>query len=94
MPLQRRLPKRGFKNINRVEYVAINFSNLEAICEKFQVTTVDPEFLYNNGFIKKTERIKILANGDLKSTLKISAHASSAKAKLTIEELGGSLTII
>ena len=94
MPLQRRLPKRGFKNFNRVEYVPFNLSTLQNLSEKFNVSTFDIEFFVSNGFAKKTENIKILANGTLKAKLTITAHGVSDKAKQAIEELGGSINLV
>lgn len=94
MPLQRRLPKRGFKNFNRVEYVPLNFSALQNLSDKFNVSTFDIEFFVSHGYAKKTERIKILANGTLKAKLNITAHAVSEKAKQAIEELGGSINLV
>jgi large subunit ribosomal protein L15 len=94
MPLQRRLPKRGFKNFNRVEYVPLNFSALQNLSDKFNVSTFDIEFFVSHGLAKKTERIKILANGTLKAKLNITAHAVSEKAKQAIEELGGSINLV
>ncbi len=94
MPLQRRLPKRGFKNINRVEYVALNLSTLQNLTEKFNVSTMDIEFFVSNGYAKRSEKIKILANGTLKSKLTVTAHAVSEKAKQAIEEQGGSINLV
>lgn len=94
MPLQRRLPKRGFKNINRVEYVALNLSTLQNLSEKFNVSSMDIEFFVSNGYAKRTEKIKILANGTLKGKLTVTSHAVSEKAKQTIEELGGSINLV
>jgi large subunit ribosomal protein L15 len=94
MPLQRRLPKRGFKNINRVEYVALNLSTLQNLSEKFNVSSMDIEFFVSNGYAKRSEKIKILANGTLKGKLTVTSHAVSEKAKQTIEELGGSINLV
>lgn len=92
-PLQRRLPKFGFKNVNRVEYVALNLSVLEEIAQKFNVTDINPTMLWENGYIKKSDLVKILANGELKSKLNITAHACSETAKSAVETLGGSITV-
>ena len=93
MPLQRRLPKRGFKNPNRVPYVAINLARLSEISEKYSCDTVDLAALIDNGIVKKTDRVKILANGELKKPLNVTAHAFSAAAKEAIEAKGGSANL-
>ncbi|NJN33107.1 MAG: 50S ribosomal protein L15 [Saprospiraceae bacterium] len=82
-PLQRRLPKFGFKNINRVEYVAINLSVIEEVAQKLNISDVSPAILYENGYIKKSDLVKILAHGELKSKLNVTAHACSATAKIS-----------
>jgi large subunit ribosomal protein L15 len=92
-PMQRRLPKFGFTNPNRVEYVAINLANLQAFAEKHGVTDITPATLYAEGIIKKTDLVKVLANGELKSKLNVTAHACSATAKTAIEAIGGTLTV-
>ncbi|MCP9236363.1 50S ribosomal protein L15 [Lewinella sp. JB7] len=93
MPLQMRLPKRGFNSPNRVEYVALNLEHLQAISEKHNLTEITPTALYDAGIVKKNDRIKVLGNGELTSGLSITAHAASASAKEAIEKAGGSLTI-
>ncbi len=92
-PLQRRLPKFGFKNINRKEYVAINVSLLQEFADKFSATEITPAALYEQGFIKKNELVKVLANGELKSKLIVTAHACSEAAKTAIEAAGGTITV-
>lgn len=92
-PLQRRLPKFGFKNINRVEYVAINISLLQEFADKFGATEITPAALYEQGFIKKNELVKVLATGELKSKLNVTAHACSGAAKAAIEAAGGTITV-
>jgi len=94
MPLQMRLPKRGFKNINRVSYVPINLSRLQAIAEKYNTTTINMETLVSNGVVKKTDKVKILGGGEMSKGLSVSAHACSASAKETIEKLGGSINLV
>lgn len=94
MPLQRRIPKRGFKNINRVEYTAINVNRLQAIAEKYNVDTINPEVLYNHGIIKKRDVVKILGSGELTAKLNVTAHAFSASAKEAIENAGGTFSVI
>jgi large subunit ribosomal protein L15 len=92
-PMQRRLPKFGFKNPNREEYVAFNLANLQAFAEKHGVTDISTATLYAEGIIKKTDLVKILGNGELKSKLNVTAHACSATAKAAIESLGGTITV-
>ncbi len=94
MPLYRRVPKSGFKNINRVEYDVVNISSLQYLHDQKGLTTIDPEVLYNNGLVGKKELVKILANGDLTVKLEIKAHAFSEKAKQIIEAQGGTATIL
>jgi large subunit ribosomal protein L15 len=94
MPIQMRLPKRGFKNINRVEYVAMNISRLQEIADKEGITTIDIAYLTQSGILKLSDKVKILAKGELTSKLTITAHACSDSAKIAIESAGGNLTII
>lgn len=94
MPLQMRLPKRGFKSPNRIVFKAINLGRLQEIAEKYGVDTIDAEMLYNNGITKKNDKVKVLANGELSKALKISVSAASESAKQAIEAVGGSLTIV
>ena len=91
MPLQRRLPKFGFKNINRREYKAINISTLQELAEKKGITKVDPESLQAAGLSSKNRLIKILGNGKLTTKLDVRAHAFSESAKNAIESLGGTI---
>jgi len=93
MPLQMRLPKRGFKNPNRTEYVAINLNRLESIFEKYRNSNIDIEFLVTNGIVNKGDKVKILGTGEIKSKLTITANAVSAAAKESIEKSGGTITI-
>jgi large subunit ribosomal protein L15 len=86
MPLYRRVPKSGFKNINRIEYNAINISILH---DKKGITSIDLEVLNNNGLASKKDRVKILANGTLTAKLEVKAHAFSEKAIQAIEANGG-----
>ena len=94
MPIYRILPKRGFKNINRVEYSAINISTLQHIFEKTNIAEITPEVLISNGLAKKKDLIKILGKGELSCQLTVTAHAFSATAKEAIEKNGGSVNII
>jgi large subunit ribosomal protein L15 len=94
MPLQRRVPKFGFKNPFRIEYHGINLDSLQAIADKHKLTVLDFNVLVANGVASKNDRIKILGRGELKSKLDVSAHAFSATAKAAIESKGGTTSII
>ena len=94
MPLQMRLPKRGFKNINRVEYVAINLARLQAISDKYKLDNIDIQALVDNGIVNKSDRVKVLGRGAVTSKLDITAHACSETAKNAIESAGGTITLI
>ena len=94
MPLQRRVPKFGFKNINRVEYKGINLDTLQIIVEKNKLKAITPETIVENGLANKKDLIKILGRGELKTKVNITAHGFSAKAKSTIEDLGGKAEVI
>jgi ribosomal protein L15, bacterial/organelle len=92
MPLQRRLPKFGFNNMNRVEYKAINISTLQALYEKSGLTEINVESLIDSGLISKNDRVKILGNGSLSVKLAVSAHAFSKAAVAAIEAQQGTAT--
>ena len=92
MPLQRRLPKFGFKNINRVEYQPVNLSALQAYAEASGAATVTVADLVAAGVAKKNMRVKILGNGTLTAKLDVTAHAFSESAKAAIEAVGGTAT--
>ncbi len=94
MPLQRRIPKFGFKNINRVEYKGVNLDVIQYLFEKKGIDTITPELLFKNGLTAKNDNVKILGRGELKAKVKISAHAFSATAKAAIEKNGGEATVI
>lgn len=94
MPIQRRVPKRGFKNIHRIEYKIFNVGQAEQLTEKYGFTEFSIENLYNSGLINRNDRVKILGNGELKSKLSFKVNAVSAKAKALIEAAGGSVEII
>jgi len=94
MPIQRRLPKRGFKNINRIDYKVLNLGQIDQLIEKYGLTEITPEVLYINGLINQTDLIKILGNGELKSKLSFKVNAASEKAKAAIEAAGGTIEII
>jgi large subunit ribosomal protein L15 len=89
MPLQRRLPKFGFKNINRVEYKAINLDVLQALAESKKLSKIGLEELREAGFISKNMLVKILGNGTLSTKLEVSANAFSKSAEAAITEAGG-----
>ena len=91
MPLQRRVPKYGFKNINRVEYKAINLATLQALAESKSLETVNIATLIAAGFVSSNQLVKILANGTLTAKLTVEAHAFSAKAVEAIEAVGGTV---
>jgi len=91
-PLQMRLPKRGFKNPFRVEYQAFNLERLDKIAEKYNVSAISPDFLIENGYIRKYELLKVLADGELTRKLDISAHKFSKAAITAIEQAGGTVT--
>lgn len=93
MPIQRRVPKFGFKNINRVEYKGVNLDTLQTLIEN-GIDTISPEVLYKNGLVGKNVKIKVLGRGELKGKINISAHAFSATAKAAIEAKGGSATTL
>ena len=89
MPLQRRVPKYGFKNRNRVEYVAINLKDLQVLADKYKLKKVDLESLKKHRIIAKSEVLKVLGNGALKAKLEVHAHAFSKSAESAIEAAGG-----
>lgn len=91
MPLQRRIPKVGFKNINRVEYVGVNLDVLQGLAEKFNLTTVDFATLKEHGLVSKNDLVKILGRGELKAKLDVTAHAFTATAQKAIEAAGGAI---
>ena len=91
MPLQRRVPKYGFKNINRVEYKAINLSTLQALAEGKSLETINIQALVAAGFVSSNQLVKVLANGTLTAKLTVEAHAFSQKAIEAIEAAGGTV---
>ncbi len=94
MPIYRRLPKFGFKNINRIEYVGINIDTLNSLAETKNITDFNLEVFKQNGLISGKDRIKILGRGELTKALNVTAHAFSATAKQAIEGKGGVATVI
>ena len=92
MPLQRRLPKFGFKNINRKEFQVINVKDLEKVAKVKEIT---PEVLFENGLISKRNKpVKILGDGELKSKVNVKVNAISKSAREKIEKLGGTVTLL
>ena len=94
MPLQRRVPKFGFKNINRVNYKAINVSMLQALAERDNLTAVDKDVLVNAGLISKNDLLKVLGDGALTAKLEVKADAFSKSAVAAIEAAGGSVVVL
>ncbi|RZK45953.1 MAG: 50S ribosomal protein L15 [Pedobacter sp.] len=94
MPIQRRMPKRGFKSINRVDYKVFNLGQLDFLIEKYNITEFTPDNLYINGLINRTDVVKILGSGELKSKVAFKVNAVSAKAKEAIEAAGGSVELV
>tara|TARA_B100000809_G_scaffold262452_1_gene313444 strand:+ start:296 stop:748 length:453 start_codon:yes stop_codon:yes gene_type:complete len=92
MPLQRRVPKFGFKNINRIEYKGVNVDSIQEMVEKTKVKDITLDILVENGLASKNDLIKILGRGELKATVNITAHKFSASAKEAIEKAGGTTT--
>lgn len=94
MPLQMRLPKRGFKNPNRVTYVPLNLERIQEVSEKFGISDLSFDNLVKNGVVKKNQLVKVLGTGELSASVKVEAHACSESAKGAIEAKGGSITIL
>ena len=94
MPIQRRIPKVGFKNINRVEYKVFNLGQVEELVAKFGITDFSMENLYINGLVNRTAKVKILGNGTITSKVNFKVNAISEKAKTIVEAAGGSVDII
>jgi large subunit ribosomal protein L15 len=91
MPLQRRVPKFGFKNINRVEYKAVNLARLQEVAEKNNLTDISVDIMIAYGLITKSDLVKVLAKGEIKSKINVTAHAFSQKALEAIEAVGGTI---
>jgi large subunit ribosomal protein L15 len=94
MPIQRRLPKRGFKNNNRIEYKVFNLGQIDQLAEKYGFNEFSLENLYINGLIGRTDRVKVLGNGEMKTQLNFKVNAVSEKAKTAIEAAGGIVEIL
>ncbi|WP_165043293.1 50S ribosomal protein L15 [Dysgonomonas sp. ZJ709] len=92
MPIQRRLPKFGFKNINRIEYRPINLDVLQRLAEARNLTKIDIQTLIDAGFVSAKHLVKILGNGALTAKIDVEAHAFSKSAEAAIEALGGTIT--
>ena len=92
MPLQRRLPKSGFKNINRVEYKAINLDVIQSLADAKKLTTVSVQDLVQAGYVAKGQLVKILGNGQLTSKIDVQANGFSKSAEAAIVALGGNVT--
>lgn len=94
MPLQRRVPKFGFKNINRTEYKAVNLDIIQSLVERKNVSEITLEVLRDNGLVSNNELVKILGRGELKAKINVTAHKFSSTAKAAIESQGGNCSEI
>ena len=94
MPIQRRLPKFGFKNPTRVEFKAVNVATLQALSEKLAVKAIDVDTLIAAGIASKGELVKVLGNGEITAAIEVKANAFSASATQKIEAAGGKATVI
>lgn len=93
-PLQMRLPKRGFNNKFRTEYVPVNVSRLQEISDKYSVTEINLDFLIQKGIVRKNDLVKVLGNGELNIAVTVSVHKCTDSAKEKIEKAGGSITLV
>ncbi|MFM8806325.1 MAG: 50S ribosomal protein L15 [Sphingomonadales bacterium] len=94
MPIQRRVPKRGFKNPHRVSYKVFNLGQIEQLAAKYNITEFSLENLYINGLIAQTDLVKLLGNGELKGKYSFRINAVSEKAKAAVEAAGGTVEIV
>jgi len=94
MPLQRRVPKFGFKNPFRVEYHGINLDALQKLADEKKVSSITPEFLVDNGLASKKDLVKVLGRGELKAKLEVTAHGFSKTAVSAIEAAGGTVVTL
>jgi large subunit ribosomal protein L15 len=94
MPIQRRLPKRGFKNPHRVEYKVFNLGQIDQLVEKYGITEFSLESLAMNGLINRTDLVKVLGHGELSAKLAFKVNAFSEGAKTSIEAAGGTIEIV
>lgn len=94
MPLQRRVPKFGFKNNSKVYFKGINLDVLEDLAEKTKGTNLSLQFLIENGVVGRNDKVKVLGRGELKSKISVEAHAFSETATKAIEKVGGTATTV
>jgi large subunit ribosomal protein L15 len=94
MPIQRRMPKRGFKSLNKVDYKVFNLGQLDYLIEKYEITEFNLDTLYINGLINRTDKVKILGNGEVKAKIAFKVDAISGKAKQAIEAAGGTVELV
>ncbi len=94
MPLQMRLPKVGFKSLNKIHYVPLNLDQVQAIFEKFGESSMTLEFLKDKGFLRRTDKVKVLGGGELTAQVTVSAHKISASAREAIEKAGGTVHLV
>ncbi len=94
MPIQRRMPKRGFKNNNKIEFKVFNLGDIDFLAEKYSLKEFSLDNLYINGLISRTDSVKILGNGELKTKLAFKVNAASDKAKQAIEAAGGTIELL
>lgn len=94
MPIQRRIPKRGFKNNNKITYKVFNLGQIAELAEKYSITEFTTENLYINGLVSKTDKVKILGNGELTGKFAFKVNAISEKAKTAIEAAGGTVEVL
>jgi len=94
MPLQRRIPKFGFKNNNKVYFKSVNLDTLEELAVKIKASEISVQVLVDNGIVGKKDKVKVLGRGELKSKVNVSAHAFSETATQAIQKVGGTVTTI
>ena len=94
MPIQRRIPKRGFINNNRIEFKVLNLGQIDHLSEKYGITEFNLQNLYINGIISQFDSVKVLGNGEVKGKFVFKVNAVSEKAKTAIEAAGGSVEIV
>jgi large subunit ribosomal protein L15 len=94
MPIQRRIPKRGFKNIHRIEYKVFNIGQVDHLSETYGIKEFSLENLYSHKLISQFDKVKILGNGEIKAKITFKVNAVSEKAKAAIEAAGGSIEIL
>jgi large subunit ribosomal protein L15 len=94
MPIQRRVPKRGFKNPHRVSYKVFNLGQIDQLIEKYELKEFSLENLYINGLISQTDLVKVLSAGEITSKIAFKVNAISEKAKAAVEAAGGTVEIV